>query len=61
MNTKSLITLLKESRPLLATATPQQKIRLIKLIKECLRKSKLENTGVALLNEHAEDDYLSEK
>ena len=61
MNTQSLITLLKESRPLLANATPQQKIRLIKLIKECLKKVKSENTGVSLLNEQVDSDYLSEK
>lgn len=61
MITQSLITLLKESRPLLANATPQQKIRLIKLIKECLKKAKSESTSVSILNEQAAGDYLSEK
>jgi hypothetical protein len=60
MNNQSLISLVKESRPLLANSTPQQKIRLIKLIKECLKKSKSEKTNVFLLNEHNDSDYLPE-
>ena len=61
MNKKALLQLIKESRALLPNATPSQKIRLIKLIKECYKKiQESENNKSVLLIEN-QADYLPEK
>jgi ssRNA-specific RNase YbeY (16S rRNA maturation enzyme) len=67
MNRKDLARLIKECRPLLKTATPEQKLRMLKLIREGYRKLNQPQEELPLLlveNEKIEDlnaDYLEEK
>jgi hypothetical protein len=63
MTKQDLLRLIKESRELVKTANPQQKIKLLKLIKESYQRLR-EAERPVLLNEHELDqssDYLEEK
>lgn len=65
MNKQSLIRLIKESRELIKTASPEQKIRLLKLIKESYKKLKESREQRPTLLVETPDteikDYLEEK
>lgn len=54
MKKESLYKLIAESKPLLKHATPQQKLRLLKLIRENLKVKKQ-------IVENFNNDYLEEK
>lgn len=62
MKREALLKLISESKPLLRTASPQQKIRLLRLIKEGLKQY---NTQKIVLLQETETivscDYLEEK
>jgi predicted DNA-binding protein (MmcQ/YjbR family) len=63
MTKQKLLQLIRESRELVKTANPEQKIRLLKLIKESYQRLR-ESQQTILLNEHEDDqsgDYLEEK
>ena len=62
MTREQLLKLIRESRELVKTASPQQKIRLLQLIRESYQKLKA-NEQPKLLVEHEADnqDYLEEK
>ena len=63
MTRQKLLQLIRESRELVKTANPQQKVRLLKLIKESYQRLR-ESQQPVLLNEHEDDqssDYLEEK
>jgi hypothetical protein len=63
MTKQQFLRLLRESKPLLRTATPEQKVKLLRLIRESYRKVQ-ESKYPVLLNEHEElldTDYLEEK
>jgi len=60
MNKRQLQKFIKESRELVKTSTPEQKLRLLKLIKESYRKlhaTQITESEVMPLNE---GDYLDE-
>lgn len=57
----AFLKLIQESRPLLQTATPQQKVKLLRLIKENYRLLKQESQSLPLLLVEENADYLSEK
>lgn len=59
-NKQAFIKFIQESRALLPTATPAQKIRLLKLIKENYKRLKEENEPLPLLLVENELDYLPE-
>jgi hypothetical protein len=61
MNKQSLIRLIKESRDLIKTASPEQKIRLLRLIKESYRKLKESQQPKVLVENPEPRDYLEEK
>ena len=67
MNRRDLARLIKECRPLLKTASPEQKLRMLKLIRESYRKlnqPEKEIPWVLVESEKIEDsnaDYLEEK
>jgi hypothetical protein len=67
MNRKDLARLIKECRPLMKTASPEQKLRMLKLIREGYRKlnqPEKEIPWVLVENEKIENpnaDYLEEK
>ena len=58
MTRAQLLTLIRESRELVKTATPEQKLKLLKLIRESYRQIK-ESELPQVLVENA--DYLDEK
>lgn len=59
MNTK-ILAIIKKSRSLLESATPEQKIKFLKLIKQSLRKQHLkEDDAVISLSKNL--DYIEEK
>lgn len=64
MTKQQFLRLLRESKPLLRTATPEQKVKLLRLIRESYRKLN-EPVLPVLLVEHEvteqDDDYLPEK
>ena len=62
MKRDQLLKLIRESRELVKTATPQQKLRLLQLIRESYQKLK-ESEQPKLLVEHEANaqDYLEEK
>jgi hypothetical protein len=63
MTRQQFLKLLRESKPLLRTATPEQKVKLLRLIRESYRRVQ-ESQLPVLLNEHEElpdPDYLEEK
>jgi predicted DNA-binding protein (MmcQ/YjbR family) len=57
MTKQQLRRLVRESRALMRTATPQQKVRLLSLIRESYRTVKQQEQ----LTETANSDYLDEK
>lgn len=59
MNEKEFIRLIRESKELLANANTQQKIRLLKLIKESMRQINSRKPAAVQLSENS--DYLEEK
>ena len=65
MTKQKLLQLIKESRDLIKTASPEQQVKLLKLIKESYRQIlESEQPMPVLLNEHEDDqsgDYLEEK
>jgi len=67
MKRQDLVRLIKECRPLLKTASPEQKLRMLKLIREGYRKlnqPQEELPWILVENEKIEDpssDYLEEK
>jgi hypothetical protein len=68
MKRQDLVKLIQECRPLLKTATPEQKVRMLKLIRESYRKlNQTEEEILPLLLNEAEkieelnSDYLEEK
>jgi hypothetical protein len=62
MTREQLLKLIRESRELVKTASPQQKMRLLQLIRESYQRLK-ESEQPKLLVEHEADkqDYLEEK
>jgi predicted DNA-binding protein (MmcQ/YjbR family) len=62
MKRDQLLKLIRESRELVKTATPQQKLRLLQLIRESYQKLK-ESQSPKILVEHENEaaDYLEEK
>lgn len=61
MNTRNLIKLIRETKALLPQASPEQKIRFIKLIRESyakLKESKIKKNVILAENN---TDYLAEK
>lgn len=63
MTKAALLKLIRESRALLKTATPEQKIKLLKLIRESYKKIQDTSELPQLLVENPADngDYLEEK
>lgn len=59
MNTKILY-LIKESKNLLAQATPEQKIKFLKLLKESLKHQQKNKTSIESVSSN-NTDYLQEK
>lgn len=57
--TKDLRQLIQESRQLLPVATPQQKLRLLKLLKQSMRTLEESRSSKPELSENS--DYLEEK
>ena len=57
MTKQQLRRLIRESRALMRTATPEQKVRLLSLIRESYRKVKQQEQ----LTESTNSDYLDEK
>ena len=57
MTKQQLRRLIRESRALMRTATPEQKVRLLSLIRESYRKVKHQEQ----LTESTNSDYLDEK
>ena len=58
MNKQQLRRLIRESRTLMRTATPQQKVRLLSLIRESYRKIKAQRL---IESQPIDTDYLDEK
>lgn len=62
MTRQQLLRLIKESRGLLRTATPEQKVRLLKIIRESYREIKASKQVVTETQSSAlNTDYLDEK
>ena len=62
MTRQQLLRLIKESRGLLRTATPEQKVRLLKIIRESYREIKANKKVVTeTKSETLNTDYLDEK
>lgn len=64
MTKQQFLRLLRESKPLLRTATPEQKVKLLRLIRESYRKLNEPALPVLLVEHEADDqdsDYLPEK
>jgi len=65
MTKQQLLKLIRESRPLLKTASPEQKVKLLALIRESYKQVKQSQLPYILIeNEELEDknaDYLEEK
>ena len=61
MNKSQLLRLIKESRQLVKTASPEQKLRLLKLIKESYREIKQQQLIVEDEVKSNSSDYLDEK
>jgi hypothetical protein len=62
MTRQQLLRLIKESRGLLRTATPEQKVRLLKIIRESYREIKATKQVVTETQSPAlNTDYLDEK
>ena len=59
MTKQQLHRLIRESRELMLTATPQQKMRLLKLIRESYKKIKAQS--LTETTETSNIDYLDEK
>lgn len=58
MNKQQLRRLIRESRTLMRTATPEQKVRLLSLIRESYRKIKAQQL---IESQSIDTDYLDEK
>ena len=62
MTRQQLLRLIKESRGLLRTATPEQKVRLLKIIRESYREIKASKKVVTEnQSQTLNTDYLDEK
>lgn len=61
MDKKALLNFVKESRALLPNATPSQKVRLIKLLKEYYKKINEPQEALPVLLVEEQSDYLPEK
>ena len=64
MTRQQFLRLLRESKPLLRTATPEQKVKLLRLIRESYRKLNEPALPVLLVEHEAAEpdtDYLPEK
>lgn len=59
MTKQQLRRLVRESRTLMRTATPEQKVRLLKLVRESYRKVKADTLNEA--HTQSNSDYLDEK
>jgi predicted DNA-binding protein (MmcQ/YjbR family) len=59
MTKQQLRRLIRESRTLMRTATPEQKVRLLNLIRESYRKVKADTLNEA--HTQSNSDYLDEK
>jgi hypothetical protein len=59
MKKEAILKLIAESKPLLSTATPQQKLRLLQLIKEGLKQASYK--PVVLQENQKTPDYVEEK
>lgn len=55
MKKEALTKLILETKPLLRSATPEQKLRFMRLVKEALKQKK------QLVTEEQNKDYLEEK
>jgi predicted DNA-binding protein (MmcQ/YjbR family) len=62
MTREQLLKLIRESRELVKTASPQQKMRLLQLIRESYQKLKASEQPKLLVEHEADNqDYLEEK
>lgn len=61
MNKSQLLRLIKESRQHVKTASPEQKLRLLKLIRESYREIKKQQALVESEVQSNSSDYLDEK
>jgi|688.fasta_scaffold945198_3 hypothetical protein len=62
MKKEAILKLIAESKPLLSTATPQQKLRLLQLIKEGLKQASQVRPMVLQETEQpSNNDYVAEK
>jgi hypothetical protein len=62
MTRQQLLRLVRESRSLLREATPEQKVRLLKIIKESYREIKSQRQTVTeIQSQTLNTDYLDEK
>lgn len=61
MNKAQLLRLIKESRQLVKTASPEQKLRLLTLIRESYRQIKNQQVIVESEVQSDSQDYLDEK
>jgi hypothetical protein len=61
MNKTQLLRLIKESRQLVKTASPEQKLRLLTLIRESYRQIKNQQVIVESKVQSDSQDYLDEK
>jgi hypothetical protein len=59
MTKQQLRRLIRESRTLMRTATPEQKVRLLNLVRESYRKVKADTLNEA--HTQSNSDYLDEK
>jgi predicted DNA-binding protein (MmcQ/YjbR family) len=59
MTKQQLRRLVRESRTLMRTATPEQKVRLLKLVRESYRKVKADTLNES--HTQSNSDYLDEK
>jgi hypothetical protein len=61
MKREAILKLIKESKPFLATASPAQKLKFLKAIKEGLRRSREASLPEVLVESPKNNDYLPEK
>lgn len=61
MNKSQLLRLVKESRQLIKTASPEQKLRLLSLIRESYKEIKKQQVIVESEVQSDSSDYLDEK
>jgi hypothetical protein len=58
---QAFLKLIRESRKLLSTATPEQQLRLLGIIRESYRRLQESNKQQLMLLAESDSDYLNEK